>query len=513
MKRIFNASWLFCICLQLCAVNSNAGNPRVDTTRPHTIIVMFDGLRPDYITPQLMPRLFDAQQKGAYGLKHHSVYPTVTRVNAASYATGSYPRQHGLMENSLYLPAIEAHRTFNTGNARQLMEIDEKMNGRLLAVPSLGEVLDASGEQLFVYSSGTTGQAFLQNHKVKGAIINPELILPDNIKDNVIRDLGNPPADATPNVARHQWITDALIRYTLKKDGPLVSAIWFSDPDGTAHEHGIGLPITNEALRAVDKQFGRILDSIAARGLQQNFNIIVSADHGFISYSGSPKLVDFLIEKGLKESKTSNDVVIAGSSIYVKNHDLQLTQRIVETLQQQEWVGAVFTKAGKPGSPKGIIRGTLSFDVIRWNYEPRLGDIVLSENWNDELNAYGYPGTAAANGPAGHGGSSKYEIHIALIAFGPSFKPAYKSELPSSNIDIVPTILSIYRLPSPQTLQGRVLKELLLQQNASTAQPVKTKTLRAAVKQKGWAYQVEMEVTEYNGYRYINFIKANRSKN
>ena len=74
--------------------NSNTGRPR-------TLLVFFDGLRPDYITPGLMPNLFAFKQTAACGKKHHSVFPTVTRVNAASYATGSYPAMHGLMANSV----------------------------------------------------------------------------------------------------------------------------------------------------------------------------------------------------------------------------------------------------------------------------------------------------------------------------------------------------------------------------------------------------------------------------
>lgn len=500
------------IVLLLCNLQVQAGNNNFrqkDTTKVPTLIIMFDGLRPDYITPQLMPRLYEMRNKGAYGSQHHSVYPTVTRVNAASYATGAYPVMHGLMENSMYLPGLDDSKTFNTGNAQQLIEIESKTGGKLLTIPSLGEILDASGEQLFVYSSGTTGQAFLQNHKVKGAIINPDLILPESIKEKLLNEVGSIPPSATPNTARHRWVTDALLHYSIKKDGPLVSAIWLSDPDGTAHKHGIGLPITNEALEAVDTQFGRILDSIKSRGLQ--FNVLISADHGFISYSGSPELTDFLIEKKLKQSKTSDDVVVAGSSIYVKDRNPAVIKAIVENLQQQEWAGAIFTRAEKPGSDKGMIKGTLSFDAINWNHDQRAGDIVVAENWNDNVNAYGYAGMATTNGPAGHGGSSKYEMHIALIAFGPSFKPAFQSSLPTSNVDLIPTILSLYQLPVPQTMQGRVLDELFEKGNfQSSKNTPKSKALTASAKAGNKTYTVTLDLTEYKGYRYINYIKASR---
>ena len=69
-----------------------------------TLVVFFDGLRPDYITEQNMPNLYAFSKLGCYGKQHHSVFPTVTRVNASSFSSGSYPGTHGLMGNTVYFP-------------------------------------------------------------------------------------------------------------------------------------------------------------------------------------------------------------------------------------------------------------------------------------------------------------------------------------------------------------------------------------------------------------------------
>lgn len=482
-----------------------------DSSRIATLIIMFDGLRPDYITPELMPRLFAFSKEAAYGQNHYSVYPTVTRVNAASYATGSYPAVHGLMENSVYLPDLEVSRVFNTGNVKDLQELETRTNGQLLTTTSLGEILHDAGEQLFVYSSGTTGQAFLQNHKVKGAIINPDCILPESMKAAIIQRLGDPPADATPNKARHQWVVDALLFNSIKKQGPLVSAIWLSDPDGTAHKHGIGIPIMKESLKIVDTEFGRIMDSMKARGLENQFNIMISADHGFISYKNGKSIADFLIAQKIKESKTSQDVVIAGSCIYVQQRNPEKIKAIVEALQQQDWAGAIFTRAAKKGSDQGWVPGTLSFDAINWNHDQRGGDIVVAPNWNDDTNEYGYAGMARSGGPAGHGGSSKWEMHIAFLAKGPSFKPATQSIIPSSNIDMIPTLLSIYKLPVPKEMQGRVMKELMSGNTSGKVKSsVKTKRIETSTKVGNIKYKVILEASIYNNARYINYIQATR---
>ncbi len=70
------------------------------------LIIVIDGLRPDYVTPTVMPTLAALRDGGFSGENHHAVVPTVTRVNASSIATGSYPRTHGMLGNSLYVPRV-----------------------------------------------------------------------------------------------------------------------------------------------------------------------------------------------------------------------------------------------------------------------------------------------------------------------------------------------------------------------------------------------------------------------
>lgn len=49
-----------------------------------SLLIVVDGLRPDYITPELMPNLHALGEAGAVGKVHSSIYPTFTRVNSAS---------------------------------------------------------------------------------------------------------------------------------------------------------------------------------------------------------------------------------------------------------------------------------------------------------------------------------------------------------------------------------------------------------------------------------------------
>jgi arylsulfatase A-like enzyme len=484
--------------------------PAVKTDRDRTLIVFFDGLRPDYITAEVMPNLYAFKQKACYGTQHHSVFPTVTRVNSASYSTGSYPATHGLMGNTVYFPQVNKIKGLDTGEAEDLNKINAATNGHLLTTTSLGEVLQAAGEKMMVFSSGSTGQALLQNHTVSGgAILNPAMILPAAIAPEVIKEIGPVPAYTKPNTGRHTWVANAFMKYGMATDGPLVSAIWFSDPDGAAHSDGIGSPLALKALAAVDHEFGRIIDSLEHSRLLAHFNILISTDHGFVTYAGKDDVTSFLIREGLKKDKESTDVVVSEGAIYVNGHDTAIIHAIVQRLQAQEWVGALYTKGAKPGSMQGIVSGTLSFESIHWNHADRCGDILVAPNWDDRKNGAGFAGTSFSRGVAGHGGSSPYEIHIPFMASGPAFKKAWQNNLPSSNVDLVPTVLALYHLPVPASMDGRVLSELFAgkaaRPGAATIQTITTKAPYA-----GGNYQLTLEISQLGKYRYVNYTKVIR---
>ena len=68
------------------------------------VIVVWDGLRPDLVSPEVTPTLA-AMAEGGTGIRNsYCAYPSETRVNATSLATGCYPGRHGIVGNSLYVP-------------------------------------------------------------------------------------------------------------------------------------------------------------------------------------------------------------------------------------------------------------------------------------------------------------------------------------------------------------------------------------------------------------------------
>jgi arylsulfatase A-like enzyme len=265
-----------------------------------------------------------------------------------------------------------------------------------------------------------------------------------------------------------------------------------------------------ESIKIVDAEFGRILNTLKEKKLEGHFNIVISTDHGFITNVGKESLTEFLIDNGFKKDKESEDVVVAEGAIYVKDHNQEVIGKIVSALQAQEWIGGVFTKGKSPGDMKGTVAGTLSFESIHWNHPERSADILVDENWDDRKNEKGYAGMSFSRGVAGHGGLSPYEIHIALLAAGPSFKKNFESDLPTSNVDIVPTILAIHNISIPSDMDGRVMTELLNGKFTNNKMMPKKEALTATAQFAGGTYTLTLDRTILGKYQYVNFAKVVR---
>lgn len=422
------------------------------------LLVVFDGLRSDYITPEIMPNTYQLKTAGVYGSMHHSIFPTLTRVNSAGIASGAYPATNGVMGNSVYFPLIDSISGLNTGEASELMRIVKETKGQLFTSPTLAEVLRDNGKNLMVFSTGSTGQSFLLNHLADsfGAIVNPQLILPATLLPELEEVAGAIPSSEKGDYQKHTWITDAYMHYGLSSDVPAVSILWFTDPDGTAHAEGIGAPETIESIKYADNELGRVISAIKERGLK--VDILVSTDHGFVTYIGKNSISPFLVKQGLKQSPVSTDVVVVGGAIYVK--EKESVEAIANKLMEQPWIGAVFTRPSGTGMAEGSVKGTFSMALANYVHKDRSPDILIDMAWNDDVNEFGYPGMSHSRGIAGHGGSSPYEMNINLIAYGPSFKANYQSNMASGNVDLVPTILHLIGLETPKEMDGRVLFEL-----------------------------------------------------
>ena len=497
------------ICAAIAVAALQGCGPRTPAPERRHLLIVVDGLRPDYVTGDVMPNLAALGARGVVFTRHHSVYPTVTRVNAASISTGSYPERHGLLGNSVFFPKVDATKFLDTADRQALVSIG-KAEGQLLTAPTLGESLQQAGHRLLVVSSGSAGSAFLLNHTVAGgAILHGDYALPETL-GSALAAIGPAARSGAPPGARDGWVVDAFLKVGLPQVDPAVTIMWLGELDATAHDHGIGAAATVEVLRHVDAAIRRIEDGLRAAGVFDRYNIWVTSDHGFTTYTGGIDLAALLAPHTRTGADSQRDVVAGGGAIYLRDGKEQLPA-IVGALQQTPGAGAIFTRGAQPGSLDGSVPGTLSFDAARWAHD-RSADILFSPDWTDEANANGWRGTSRSNGIAGHGSTSPRDIRNTLIAAGPDLKRGATFASPSANADFAPTFLTLLGLAVPASMQGRPLDEAFTRGAAPTPASVRTTTHTARTGDGSYAVTATFSIVTRGGseHRYLDEAKVER---
>lgn len=465
------------------------------------LVVVLDGFRSDYFTPVLMPRCFAEAQRGVIGKAHHAVLPTVTRVNASTLVTGTLPGRHGLVANTLYVPELNPTGGVSTGSRERLLEVARVWGGRLLAVPTVAELLADRGERFLVCSSGSSGSATPLNPTGAGAgILHPEFCVPESRTARMYEVVGPTPPETEPARAKMQWMTDAYLRIGVPEHDPRVTVLWFTDPDHTSHAKGLAAPEALEGMRIADEQLGRIFDFHRRNGMK--VNVFIVADHGFATYGGKFDVAATLKAKGWMER--AKPVVIDGA-IYLSKESERFIEAIVRDLQAEKTIGPIFTRAKRRGGAAGIAPGTLSHELAGGGHAHG-AQIIAYPNWNNERNAAGYAGVVQTRGVAGHGATSPWEINAVFAAFGPDIKSGITSTTPTSNADIAPTIAFLCGMPGAKSIDGRVLHEVL--RGGPSPDELRARNQSWSARTRDGSYTVTLRASHVAGRRYVDEVRA-----
>jgi arylsulfatase A-like enzyme len=318
-----------------------------DAAKRRVIVFIWDGLRPDSIDPAVTPQLARLRdERGVNFRNHHAVYPTLTMMNAAAFATGARSGNHGFYGNFAYQPGPEGHNAkgaaldysqpfFSEDHAilQTLDAFDRAHGAALLRVPTLFEVAHAAG--LRTAAIGKAGPAFLQDYRENGesgvvldenfvfprafgvALQAAGLPLPKNTTlhsyaDGALTlaaDNGDPTAPSEPDLialadgvtpdpraaggsphnVRNAYLMRVFSEYVLPKLDPVLSVIWLRNPDSTEHSYGPGSPNALDALRHQDRLLSELLATLERLGRSASTDLIIASDHGHSTVESDPK--------------------------------------------------------------------------------------------------------------------------------------------------------------------------------------------------------------------------------
>ena len=465
--QLLRFSILFASWGVFCAPAPGAEEPNESR---HVVIVVWDGMRPDFVSEQNTPALWKLAREGVTFRNHHAVYPSATMVNGTVMVTGVYPGRNGITANHVYRPDIDPHHAVDVELSPVVNKGDDLSGGKYISVPTVAELVQRAGGGTVIAAAKTVGllldrKAGTNSGAKRSLTLFAGKSLPADLLSSISEKLGPFPS---AHLQQDIWTTKALTDVLWKDGVPTLSVLWLGEPDLTQHESAPGAPAALAAIKSADENLAAVLAALDQGNARGTTDVFVVSDHGFSTIERSIDLRKILNDAGFTakteftDEPKPGDIMIAGNGgsvlFYVTGHDEKIIRRLVEFLQQSDFAGVIFTKHP--------MEGTFSLDQAKIAND-RSPDVVMSFRWKDQKNQFGVSGMIDADwqraaGQGTHATLSPFDMHNTLIAAGPDFKHGEVDDLPSGNVDLASTILQILGIKPPKQLDGRILSEVMV---------------------------------------------------
>ncbi len=480
----------------------------------HVVVVVWDGMRPEQVTKKNAPTLFALGRSGVVFKRNHAAYPSSTNVNGAVLATGVSPGKNGIIANQEFRPAIDPHKPFDTSDFPALDGPDPRVTAQLLQAQTIPEILHAAGHWTAVAGSKPVAQFFDRARTRTSAaaknstVIYRGKVLPAEAATRITSALGPfPLRKKFPHRSEDDWTTNALTNVLWRDGIPKFSLLWLSEPDLTTHETAIGAPAAMKAIKSSDRNLAKVLAALAAKNALTKTDIFVVSDHGFSTVGPTFDVAAQLRAAGLDAVRAFERtpqrgqilVVSLGGTVtfYVVEHDQKVIGKLVDFLQRSDFAGVILTRKRRAG--------TFTFAQAQLA-NPAAPDVIVACRWNDRPNEFGIAGqmTSDVGRRAGHGSHSTmspHDLQNTLIASGPDFRRGWESKTPSGNIDLAPTILWLLGMKAPHSLQGRILREAMVDQPLPPAATEKNFSAQRKIGDRIW--RQHLRTTTVDGVTYL----------
>jgi predicted AlkP superfamily pyrophosphatase or phosphodiesterase len=464
-----------CLCTLVLSILSflachivRAEQPNPASPRRRVVVVVWDGMRPDFVTERNTPTLWKLAKEGVTFRNQHAVYLSATNVNGTAMATGDYPDHSGIIANHEFRPELDKTKPVDVEAASVVTKGDKISNGDYIAAPTVSELVQKSGGRTVIAASKTVGLLVDRDVDV-GRDQNCVTLFagaarPESALAPIIAALGPFPSSF---LQRDSWTTKALTDVLWKNGVPEFSLLWLGEPDLTQHQTAPGAPAALEAIKSSDSDLAAVLASLDRRHVRESTDLFIVSDHGFSTIRREvnlPKILKaagFDIATQFKSRPRRGEIMMVGGGgsvlFYVTQHEPAVIRRLVEFLQQSDYAGVIFTK--------NEIAGTFALSQAKIDSKDA-PDVLMSFRWNNGKNQFGIPGMIDADwqraaGKGTHATLGRFDMHNTLIAAGPDFRRGMKDDLPTGNVDLAPTILRVLGIKNPQPMDGRVLSEAM----------------------------------------------------
>jgi predicted AlkP superfamily pyrophosphatase or phosphodiesterase len=389
----------FCLALlfsatQVFAQGATTQNSAAKITdlKPTVILISIDGARWDFPDKYPSPNLHELIAAGVRAEMVPS-FPSKTFPNHYTLVTGLYPGHHGIVANNFWDDSLQAK--FKAEGDPSALE------GRWWGGEPIWVTLEKQGQKaaaMFWPGSEASIQGMYPTYFQK-------------YQHNM------------PHTERVAWVLAQLDRPVAER--PTFSTLYFSDVDTANHDYGPDSPEAKAAFEKVDRTIGDLLAGLKTRGIYDQVNLIVVADHGHTTMSNQRQM---FLEDYVDLEK-----------VFVADWSPVMALRAKDGNNE-----ALYAKLKKDLKHAKVYRKQDVPKRFHYGTGPRIMPIIavaepgwgfystrkkMAERKQEERGAHGFD-------PAVR------DMHAIFIAHGPNFKPGITLK-PFENVNVYPAMAAI----------------------------------------------------------------------
>ncbi|MBT3227956.1 MAG: alkaline phosphatase family protein [Candidatus Marinimicrobia bacterium] len=389
---------LILIVFVLIACTSNPYVKKIPKEQ-YVVMLSLDGCRWDYPQMANMPNLEAIAREGVKLESLQPAFPSKTFPNHYSIATGLYPDNHGIVQNTFYDPDMDAYYKIRD---RDAVENGDFYGGEPIWVTAEKQGLK-TGSFYWVGSEAPVSGTYPSRWKKYNHTFPYEARV-----DSVIAWLSLP-----------------------KDQRPRLITWYYPEPDGVGHKFSPESEEVKAKLEYLDSLIGDFRHKLAQLPIANQVNVIVTSDHGMARTSGD-KIIYF--DDYIQPAWI--DTALGSNPIWMFDAMPEYLDSVYLNLQRAEHL-QVWKRDSIP-------------DALHYGSHPRVMDIVAAPDlhWSVGWRAREYPSDYVGGT---HGYDPRYkDMHAIFYASGPAFKHGYVHPT-VENVNIYPLIAKILNLKPAET--------------------------------------------------------------
>jgi predicted AlkP superfamily pyrophosphatase or phosphodiesterase len=254
-------------------------------------VISFDGLSTlDFETLSMLPNFHEFLNRASYSKNVYSVYPTLTYPAHASIVTGKYPKNHGIINNTLLQnnrqnPDWYWQKKFIKGETFYDQVIEKGMKVAALLWP-------VTAQSKIQYNMPEVVANRFWENQILVSLINGSPLYQFNLNrkfGHLRKGLRQPELD--------NFVHQSLL-YTTRELQPDLTLVHFTDLDSMRHYHGFHSKEAKEALHRHDKRLGELVQTLKKMNIYEESTLVVLGDHSSLDEDKIIRLNVLLRKKG-----------------------------------------------------------------------------------------------------------------------------------------------------------------------------------------------------------------------